>query len=101
MKHMVSYRVKPERVAENEAAIRRVYADLREAAPAGLRYTTFKEGDDTRFVHIVSHEAADGRNALTSLPAVQAFVDGVKDRCSEPPQRVDLTEIGSYGFFGP
>ena len=51
------------------------------------------------FAHIVSHEEADGSNALTSLPAFKAFSAGVKERCVDPPVRVDLTEIGSYGFF--
>ena len=38
-------------------------------------------------------------NVLTSLPAFKAFSAGVKERCVEPPVRVELTEIGSYGFF--
>ena len=38
--------------------------------------------------------------ALTLLPAFKAFSAEVKDRCVEPPRRVELTEIGSYGFFG-
>jgi hypothetical protein len=52
------------------------------------------------FIHIVSHEEADGSNALTALPAFKAFSSGIKDRCATPPVRVELTEIGSYGFFG-
>jgi hypothetical protein len=45
------------------------------------------------------HDDAEGRNALTALPAFKAFAEGVKDRCETPPVRVELTEIGSYGFF--
>ena len=36
---------------------------------------------------------------LTSLPAFQAFAAGVKERCVVPPERSELTEIGSYGWF--
>jgi hypothetical protein len=97
---MVSYKVKADRVAENERAAAAVYAALREARPVGLRYATFRLGDGVSFVHIVSHEEADGSNALTALPAFKAFSAGVKERCVEPPQRVEMTEIGSYGFFG-
>jgi hypothetical protein len=51
------------------------------------------------FIHIVSHDEPDGSNALTSLPAFKAFSAGVRERCETPPVRVELTEIGSYGFF--
>lgn len=96
---MVSYTLKPDRVAENERLAKAVYDALRSSSPAGLRYATFRLGDGVSFVHIVSHEEREGTNALTALPAFQAFAAGVKDRCVAPPVRVDLTEIGSYGFF--
>ena len=96
---MVSYTLKPDRVAENERLARAVYEALAEARPAGLRYATFRLGDGVSFVHLVAHEEADGSNALTALPAFQAFAAGVKDRCIAPPVRVELNEIGSYGFF--
>ena len=97
---MVSYKLKPDRVAENEDLIAAVYKALRESRPAGLRYATFRREDGVSFIHIVSHEEKDGSNALTALPAFKAFAAGVKERCEELPVRVELTEIGSYGFFG-
>jgi hypothetical protein len=97
---MVSYKLKPDRVAENEGLVAAVFEALRQARPAGLRYATFRLEDGVSFVHIVSHEEADGVNALTALPAFKAFTVGVKDRCEVLPHRVDLTEVGSYGFFG-
>ena len=100
MKHMVSYTLKADQVAENERLSKAVFEALREARPPGLRYATFRLADGVSFVHLVSHEEADGANALTALPAFKAFSAGVKDRCVEPPRRVELTEIGSHGFFG-
>jgi len=100
MLHMVTYTLKPDRVAENEQLASAVYAELQQAAPAGLRYATFRLDDGVSFMHIVSHEEPDGGNALTALPAFQAFAAGVKDRCVEPPRRVTLTRIGAHGFFG-
>ena len=100
MKHMVRYKLKADRVAENERLARAVYDALQAARPAGLRYATFRLDDGVSFMHIVSHEEADGSNALTSLPAFKAFAAGVKERCDEPPVTTQLTEIGSYGFFG-
>lgn len=99
MKHMVSYTLRPDRVAENERLAAAVYDALREARPAGLRYATFRLADGVSFIHIVAHEEADGANALTALPAFKAFSAGVKERCVTPPVRVELTEIGAYGFF--
>lgn len=100
MKHMVSYKLKPEAVAENERLVTAVFEALHRAQPSGLRYATFRLGDGVSFVHIVSHDEADCSNALTSLPAFKAFAEGVKARCEVLPVRVDLTEVGSYGFFG-
>jgi len=99
MKHMISYKLKPDRVAENERLAKAVYDALEQTQPQGLHYATFKLGDGVSFIHIVSHEESDGANALTSLPAFKAFSEGVKDRCELAPTRVELTEIGSYGFF--
>ena len=97
--HMVRYKVRPEQAAENERLAAAVYDALRAARPSGLRYATFRLEDGVSFVHIVAHEEADGSNALTSLPAFKAFSAGVKERCVEPPVRVELTGIGAYGFF--
>ncbi|WP_218508444.1 hypothetical protein [Variovorax sp. dw_308] len=100
MKHMVSYKLKPDCVAENERLSKAVYEALEQARPQGLRYATFKLEDGVSFIHVVAHSEVDGTNALTSLPAFQAFSAGVKERCEVPPHRVQLTEIGSYGFIG-
>lgn len=100
MKHMVSYKLKADQVGENERLSKAVFEALHAARPPGLRYATFRLADGVSFVHLVSHEEADGANALTALPEFKAFSAGVKDRCVELPQRVELTEIGSYGFFG-
>jgi hypothetical protein len=97
---MVRYKVKADRAAENEGYIARVFEQLERERPTGLRYASFKLDDGVSFVHIVSQEAADGRNPLTELSAFKAFAAGVRDRCQEPPTTVELNEIGSYGFFG-
>jgi hypothetical protein len=101
MKHMVSYKLKADRVAENERYVTTVFEALKLARPPGLHYATFKLADGVSFVHVVSHEEPDGSNALTSLAEFKAFSAGVKDRCEVLPTRVELTEIGSYGFFSP
>ena len=90
---IVRYRIKPERVAENEELVRGVYAELREAAPDGLRYGTFRLDDGVSFVHIAEH--ADD-NPLRRIAAFQRFQENIDERCEEPPVAVEMHEIGSY-----
>jgi hypothetical protein len=101
MKHMIRYKLKADRVAENERLARAVYEALEAAKPRGLHYATFRLDDGETFVHIVSYDEDDKSSVLTSLPAFREFASGVKERCVELPVRTELTEIGSYGFFGP
>jgi hypothetical protein len=100
MKHMIRYKLKADRVAENERLSRAVYDALQRERPAGLHYATFRFADGVSFVHLVSYDEGVSNEVLTSLPEFRAFSEGVKERCVEPPVRTDLTEIGSYGFFG-
>jgi hypothetical protein len=94
---MVRYRVKPERVEENEELVRAVYAELAASRPDGLRYATFKLPDGVSYVHVAEH---GDDNPLPKLESFQAFQDGIHDRCDDPPAPAPLTEIGSYRLFG-
>jgi quinol monooxygenase YgiN len=96
---MVRYKTKPDRADENERLIRKVFEELREMSPAGIRYASFKLADGQSFVHIATTDSADGGNPLTQTPAFKTFVAGVKDRCEEPPVTTELSEVGSYRFF--
>jgi quinol monooxygenase YgiN len=98
MKRMVRYKIKAERVAENERLVRQVFEALSTLRPAGLRYATFRL-DDGVFMHIVSHDGEAARQALVTLPAFKAFSADIASRCEEPPVTVDLNEVGSYGLF--
>ena len=93
---MVRYKVKPEQAAQNEALVRKVYDELEQVAPVGLRYATFALDDGVSFVHFASIEGGDGQNPLMEVAAFRAFLEGIDDRCDEPPQPVNLRAIGSY-----
>jgi quinol monooxygenase YgiN len=97
---MVRYKVKPDRVAENEELVRAVYAELARTQPGGLRYATFQLEDGVSFVHISSLETEDGRNPLSELEAFARFQEGIGDRCDEAPVVAPLREIGSFRFHG-
>ena len=91
---MVRYKVKPDRVDENEELVRAVYEELRIVEPAELRYATFRLEDGVSFVHLASIE--DGQNPLAKVGAFQRFQQNIGDRCDEPPAVIELHEVGSY-----
>ena len=90
---LVRYRVKPDRVAENEELVRAVYAELAETRPAGFRYATFKLDDGVSFVHFALDDA---RNSLSGVAAFQRFQEGIRERCDEPPVVAELELVGTY-----
>ena len=91
---MVRYKVKPDRVEENEQLVRAVYDELAGHGPEGLRYATFRLEDGVSFVHIASVEGE--RNALAESEAFARFQADVRDRCEEQPVVTELHEVGSY-----
>jgi len=94
---MVRYRVKPDRVAENEELVRAVYEELGRVRPDGIQYATFKLDDGVSFVHI-ARTTGEG-NPLTGLDAFQAFQQGIPDRCDEQPVVTDMETIGAHRAF--
>jgi hypothetical protein len=97
---IVSYKVKPERVAENEQLVRAVYAELDRERPDGLRYATFRLEDGVSFIHVASNETEDGHNPLSNVAAFKAFQENVHDRLDEGPVVHNVDAIGSYRLLG-
>jgi hypothetical protein len=93
---LVRYRVKADRVAENEAFVRGVFEQLAHAAPPGLRYSSLKLEDGVSFVHIMDVEAGA---TLTGLPAFKAFSEQIRDRCDDQPIAMEFTSVGNYRLF--
>jgi hypothetical protein len=93
----VRYRVRPDRVAENERLVGQVYAALAEARPAGLRYATIKLADGVTFMHQMSAETPEANEVLRQLPPFKAFTAGIKERCAELPVTEEVVEVGRYG----
>jgi hypothetical protein len=95
---IVRYRVKPGRAEENAELVRAVYAELAAEQPPGFRYATFVLEDGVTFTHVAFIE--EGHSApLPQLAAFRRFLDGIGERCDEPPQTTRLaTRIASYGL---
>ena len=92
---IVRYRLKADRVAENEKLVRAVYAELDESKPAGFDYSTYRLEDGVSFMHI-AHLADGAKGPLSANKAFQEFQQGIKDRCEELPVVSKATEVGSY-----
>jgi hypothetical protein len=95
-KIVVRYKLKADRVKENEQLVRAVYRQLHERKPEGIRYATYKLADGLSFLHIAQYETEEARKALTNLPAFGEFQAHIKDRCEELPIAGEAEEIGAY-----
>ena len=99
-KLIVHYKVKADKANENQRLVEKVFEELHQRCPPGLRYASFMLSDGVSFVHVVSIETADGDNPLIKIPAFNTFSAGIQDRCEEQPVLTEMTEVGSYRFFG-
>ena len=93
---VVRYQAKPERAAENQGLIEAVFAELDERQPEGFTYKVFRLDDGVSFIHVVIEHGIDQPDSLQAVPAFQAFVAGIADRCEVPPVSTGATVVGSY-----
>jgi len=96
---VIRYKVKQDKAEENIAYIQKVFAELAESAPDGVRYASFRLDGGLRFVHFASIETDDGSNPLTDIHAFRDFSSNIADRCDEPPIATELETVGSYRVF--
>ena len=94
---VVRYQAKPERADENQRLIEAVFADLDARQPDGFTYKVFRLDDGVTFVHVViEHDDVAAPDALQDVPAFQAFVTDIDDRCDVPPLAMAATTVGGY-----
>ena len=91
---VVRYKTHPQHAQENAALVRAVFDALQSTRPAGLTYQCLRGHDGVTFTHVVTTDA--GANPLVALPAFQAFLADLRDRCAEPPARVESELLGRY-----
>jgi len=94
---VVRYRTKPDRADENQALIEAVFADLERRGTKGFSYQAFRLADGVSFVHVVvEDEGVAEPDSLQDVPAFQAFVAGIADRCDVQPEPSGATVAGSW-----
>lgn len=96
---ILRYKVKPDRVDENRALIRRVFEEIESNKPEGLRYVAFNLADDVSFVHVAVVESTVDDNPLQQVAAFRDFTDNITDRCEEVPVAATAEIVGSYRLF--
>jgi hypothetical protein len=93
---VVRYQAKPERADENQRLIEAVFAELDEREPEGFTYKVFRLEDGVSFIHVwIEHDIA-GPDSLRVVPAFQAFMADLADRCDAPPVATEATLVGGY-----
>jgi len=88
---LVRYRVKPEKIEENQRLIVDVFRELHAKSPPDVRYLVLKLSDGT-FCHLVE----DGSKTIPSLEAFTAFRRGGEERRLDEPQQLESTVVGNY-----
>jgi hypothetical protein len=93
---VVRYQAKPDRADENQRLIEAVFADMEERQPEGFTYKVFRLEDGISFIHVVIEHDVDQGDSLQDVPAFQAFVADIADRCDVPPVATGATVVGGY-----
>jgi hypothetical protein len=93
---VVRYQARPDRADENQKLIEAVFDELEERATAGFTYQVFRLEDGVSFVHVVIEHDAPDADSLQDVPAFQAFVEGIADRCDVPPLAMGATVVGRH-----
>lgn len=93
---VVQYQAKPGRAAENQQLIEAVFADLEEREPEGFTYKVFRLDDGVRFIHVVIEHDGEESDSLQDVPAFQAFLADIAERCDVPPAATGATVVGGY-----
>jgi hypothetical protein len=84
------------RADENQALIEAVFAELDEREPEGFTYKVFRLEDSVSFIHVVIEHDIDHPDSLQALPAFQAFVADIAERCDVPPVASGATIVGGF-----
>ena len=93
---VVRYQTEPARAGENQQLIEAVFVELEEREPEGFTYKVFRLEDGVSFIHVVIEHDVDEPDSLQEVPAFQAFVAGIADRCEVPPLATGATIVGGY-----
>jgi len=93
---VVSYRVRPEAVAEHIRLIEGVFEQLKAEQPGNVEYKVLRLADGVSFVHVSSADTPDGSNPLPEMTAFREFGRDSAARVATAPDPTAADIIGSY-----
>jgi Winged helix-turn helix len=93
---VVSYRVRPEAVAEHVRLIEAVFEQLHAERPGNVEYKVVRLDDGVSFVHVSSADTPGGSNPLPELAAFKEFSRDSAARVATAPVPTAADIIGSY-----
>jgi NifB/MoaA-like Fe-S oxidoreductase len=95
---MIQSKIRPERVADVEAAAKKVHVALNAAQPEGIRWASCVQPDEETIVALL--QVDDGvENPLFDLPEYKELLEVVEGSRAEPPLVEAWTVLGSYRLF--
>jgi hypothetical protein len=93
---LVRYQVKPELAEANQTLIEAVFAELEATVADGFTYKVFRLADGVSFMHVLIEYDAEAPATLPAMPAYQAFVADIDERCDTAPVAAGATIVGGY-----
>jgi hypothetical protein len=93
---VVSYRVKPESVAEHVRLIEAVFDQLRAQRRTDVDYRVIRLEDGVSFVHMSTADTPDGSSPLPTLSSFQDFGRALSERVETPPEAKPGDLVGAY-----
>ena len=93
---VVRYQVKPARADENQQLIEAVFAELEQRELDGFTYKVFRLEDGVSFIHVVIEHDVEHPDSLAAVPAFQAFVADIAERCDVQPVAMGATVVGGF-----
>ena len=95
MELLIQYRVKPEKVEEQLAAVRQFVNAVKAMADPGIQYAAYQLPDGTSFKHLVNLSDEKSKDRLQAQPFFKKFASEIDARCTEEPSVTPLTPIAA------
>jgi hypothetical protein len=94
---VVQVKIKDEKLAELEAAVKEMFAEITRARPEGVHYATCKLSDGVSFFVLLGLDGDN--NPLMSVPKFTEIQARMKKMHAEPAKLEQLEVVGQYGMF--
>jgi hypothetical protein len=90
---LIEYKVRADKIGEQEAAIREWIDAVKAAGDSGVSYTVLKAEDGLSFRHIVWGEDEEAIAQLQTLTLFKSFAEGIGARSKDDPT---VTKLGVF-----